>query len=838
MKLFRFEMSKLWRQKKFLWLFLIVLLAVAGIFTQSYLQQSKMGERAVQNMQFYAHATDELYAVLNALYREDALDERQEKQYEYSNNMATALFHWKSAIFKKEWNEVPTYENEFLTNLLEFENAGGEFTALEGLDKELAILKNDWLLANELSYEDEIYPTSPALFLKDSTGLLFGALGIFLILLLFGNTITVEKTQHTWSTLKTQPIAKWKLITAKYSSILMMMLVFITMVVGIGLAIPLLFSDYAMNLQFPQILLDGERFAFVSTFEYLIRGIVLFICACIFAFSLHFLISTWVRNSFGALMITGLILILGFFATDLYGSLQSVFNPFYYFHIPQILSKIPQSLDWLIPLGALIWSFLLVTLSIKLPEKELSLFGSSENKNPYRRGQTRKSNNAVWTINVLEWRKIRRNGLLKQLYIILSLLVVFGYFVVTEQAKEKESSYLEELVTIAERNINEAAPSIKGSIERVEEELKLAEEADDEFLIDFYTKEIEESENLIASFWDYLEDVKATIVLYKNNNWLAFQKFLLDQNEEFKKIDEIAQGPKTISKFTIDVSIAEKEWLIEHNIQPVFGGAFIPTIHDNWQDEPEWKKDWEETNQKIDNSGLFSLYLYFDKYFYFIPMLLFLFLLGAGFASEKGKKATLQLLKTQPITENNIFTGKTIQATLIALLSSLGLITLIILTGTVFNRFGDWDYPILRYVSKRFMSTTEFTGIRTFEGGGYFISLGNYLVESMTLFLIATLFLISLSIFLSLFLKSQMGVLATTILIGVVGYVGSNMLLIDKAHLSPFTYLNIPKIINGEFSALLNNPSITFQNGMMMLFASILILYFIGHLLLSVKNRF
>ena len=108
----------------------------------------------------------------------------------------------------------------------------------------------------------------------------------------------------------------------------------------------------------------------------------------------------------------------------------------------------------------------------------------------------------------------------------------------------------------------------------------------------------------------------------------------------------------------------------------------------------------------------------------------------------------------------------------------------------------------------------------------------------MTLFLIATLFLISLSIFLSLFLKSQMGVFATTILIGVVGYVGSNMLLIDKAHLSPFTYLNIPKIINGEFSALLNNPSITFQNGTMMLFASILILFFIGHLLLSVKNRF
>ena len=200
--------------------------------------------------------------------------------------------------------------------------------------------------------------------------------------------------------------------------------------------------------------------------------------------------------------------------------------------------------------------------------------------------------------------------------------------------------------------------------------------------------------------------------------------------------------------------------------------------------------------------------------------MLFLFLLGAGFANEKGKKATLQLLKTQPVAEKKIFLGKGIYATITALVSSVGLFSFVILVATVFNRFGDWHYPILRYDSKSFVESInfEYDGIRTIEGSGHFISLGNYLMESIGLFLCVLLFLISLSIFLSLFFKSQFGVFTTTILIGVIGYAGMGT-VIDKAHLSPFTYFDISKITNGEVSALVNNPGITAQSGYLVLLA-------------------
>src|SRR5699024_2055336 len=135
-----------------------------------------------------------------------------------------------------------------------------------------------------------------------------------------------------------------------------------------------------------------------------------------------------------------------------------------------------------------------------------------------------------------------------------------------------------------------------------------------------------------------------------------------------------------------DASIAEKHWLIEHNIQPGFAGEVIPTIHHYWGGQVIEQKEWEAENRTIDHSGRFSLYMYYDGLFYLIPVILFLFLLGGGFASERGKNPTIQLLKTEPLTERHIFTGKVINAGWITVVSTLAITSLIIFLGTIFNK--------------------------------------------------------------------------------------------------------------------------------------------------------
>ncbi len=71
-----------------------------------------------------------------------------------------------------------------------------------------------------------------------------------------------------------------------------------------------------------------------------------------------------------------------------------------------------------------------------------------------------------------------------------------------------------------------------------------------------------------------------------------------------------------------------------------------------------------------------------------------MFLLGGGFTTEKGKKSTLNFLQTQPIPQKKLFLGKLFNAKVVATLSYIAIFILIIMVATVFNRFGDWQYPV------------------------------------------------------------------------------------------------------------------------------------------------
>ncbi|MFT0138611.1 hypothetical protein ACEK07_18200, partial [Alcanivoracaceae bacterium MT1] len=250
------------------------------------------------------------------------------------------------------------------------------------------------------------------------------------------------------------------------------------------------------------------------------------------------------------------------------------------------------------------------------------------------------------------------------------------------------------------------------------------------------------------------------------------------------------------------------------------------------------KKAWEKANELVDDSGLFSLHIIITKYVYFLPVILFLFLLGGGLAAERGKKATIRFLLTQPLMESKLFLGKTIHAVTVAMLSSLGIYTLMLLIGAIFNRFGDWNYPILHYDTWSLANSSEYSGNVSGGYGFHFIPLGEYVIKSIILLLMITLFCLVFTNFIAVFLKNILSVFSTSALIITVGYVMSNQYLTDKAHLSPFIYLNIPKVINGEMATLVDNANINVISGSLILLVSSLILTFIGYNILKWKNKY
>ena len=783
---------------------------------------------------------DQLYAQLMPLERENRLSAEQVIQFDSLNNMATATFQWKSAIYGKRWDEIPQVENDFFTYLAKYEEAGGVFTALEGVEREKAIEKNAYLLEHNLPYANETHPVSPALQMSKIDSVLLGPAGLLLLLLLFGNAYTSEKEQQTLLTLRTQPLRRWKLLLSKYTGLLVVMVFFLVVIAIGGWSIPTIFGDTFNDLSYPQILETGDSFTIIPIWQHLLNVSILFLAAGAFLFALSILIGTQLRSSFSTIMLTGFLTMVGVVLTDALPITQTPWNPFQFFRADQFLTEMPVHPIWLYAVSAFLWSVAVLAATIFLREGERGLFKTTEELKPYKKGKTKRLR-TVWNNSLFEWRKSRRRGLVGQSLVVLSIAVIVGYFYFADQVKQKENEALEGLASIVEEMKKETG-IVAYYMETIEEMEKLIEEAnangeDGEFI---YGHNIERFNEYINVAREEASLAERALSGYKIQEWAPFYDYQLFNDHRFlESLIEMKKhnySPYTI--FGYETAIAQKEWMKEHNIQPVFAGTYIPNIHDQWKEEHRKEKKLNEIwNRKVDHSGLFSLYMYFREYLYFIPLLLFLLLVGAGFSGERGKRPTLHLLKTLPITKRSLFLGKVVYSSVVAIGSAIGVFLFAVSVGTVFNRFGDWMYPVLHYHSRKEFQSFDFTGQRTFEGGYHFMPLGEYLLKSLLLYVCVALFLLALTNVLGLFIRQPLVVYALTGLISLAGYLLS-WKLDDFAQYSPFLYLNIPKVVNGEIMTLLNNPTISLYMGCAMFLGATAFLLFVAYVGLSFEKRF
>jgi ABC-type transport system involved in multi-copper enzyme maturation permease subunit len=840
MSLFKFELKKILRQKKFLWIMILVLLSVGWVFYQNKIEQDLMAKEAEEKILSIVLKVDQLYAQLMPLQRENKLTEEQAEQFDILNNMATATFQWKSAIYGNRWDEIPRVENEFFSLLAKYEEAGGVFTALEGVEREKAIEKNAYLVKHNLPYANETNPVSPALQMNRIAPILLGPAGLLLLLLLFGNAYTSEKEQQTLLTLKTQPLRRWKLLIAKYVGLLVVMLFFLVFIAIVGWVIPNNFGEVFNDLAYPQFLETGDSFAVIPVWQHLLNMAILFLGAGAFLFALLILIGTQLRSSFSTIMLTGFLTMVGVVLTDALPMMQAPWNPFQFFRAEKFLIEIPDYPIWMYAVSAFLWSVALLAATIFLREGERGLFKTSEELKPYHKGKM-KHLRSVWNNSLFEWRKSRRRGLVRQSLIVLFIAAIVAYFYFAEQVRENENEALEGIASIVEETKNETG-IVAYYLEAIEEIEKQVAEAnargeDGDFI---YGHNIETFHGYINVAREEAALAEHALEGYAKREWAPLYDYQLFNDHRYleglKEMKKHNYSPTSI--FGYETAIAQKEWMKEHNIQPVFPGTYIPNIHDQWKEEHRKEKKLNEKwNRKVDHSGLFSLYMYFRDYLYFIPLLLFQLLVGAGFSGERGKRPTLHLLKTFPIMKRSLFLGKVLFSSIVAIGSAIGVFLFAVLVGTVFNRFGDWMYPVLHYHSRKEFQSFDFTWQRAFEGGYHFMPLGEYLVKSLLLYVCVALFLLALTNVLGLFIRQPLVVYALTGLISVVGYLLS-WKLDDLAQYSPFLYLNIPKVVNGEIMTLLNNPAINLYMGCGMLLGASVLLIGVAYAGLSFEKRF
>lgn len=840
MSLLKFELKKIFRQRKLIWLCVFVLLSVGWFFNQNHNERDLMGKEAEEKIRPIALKTDQLYTKLLPLEREGGLTEAEARQFDSLNYMSTDIFQWKSAIYGERWDEIPKIEQQFYANLASYEQAGGVFTALEGVERDKAIEKNAYLLTHNLPFANEANPVSPALLTINLSSILMGSGGLLFLLLFFGNTYMAEKEQQTLLTLRTQPLRRWKLMLAKYVSLLVVLIFYLGIIAVAAWTIPNLFGEVFNDWSYPQILESDGAFDIIPAWRHLMNICMVFVGAAIFLFALLLLVGTQLKSSFSTIMLTGFLSMIGVVLTDTVTALQTPWNPFQIFIGSRFLTEIPDHPIGLYVASAAVWSLILFGITLLLREGDGGLHKAAVENKPYGKGEMNKLH-SVWNSGLFEWRKSRRKGLVGQAVIVLSIAVVVGYFLFAEQVKQKENEALDGLASFVEET--EAGSGLIAyfmeSVESIEKQIAEANAngEDGEFI---YGHNIDRIYEQIAEIQEEATLADRALNSYEKQDWAPFYDYHL--NNDLKLLEGLKETKvhnySPYSIFGYETAIAQKEWMKEFAVKPVFAGTSIPNIHDQWKEEHRKEKKWnEQMNRKVDHSGLFMLYMYFRDYLYFIPLLLFLILLGAGFSGERGKRPTIHVLQTLPIMKRSLFFGKMLNSSVVSIGSAVGVFLFAVLVGTVFNRFGDWMYPVLHYRSKQEVQSFDYTGMRAFEGGYHFIPLGEYVLKTMLLYVCVTLFLLALTNVLGLFIRQPLIVYILTGIFSVTGYLLS-WNLDEFAPYSPFLYLNIPKIVNGEIMTLMNNPMIGLYMGCVIVLGATVFLLLLAYVGLSFQVRF
>lgn len=847
MKLLKFELKKTWRRKQFTLLLLLVLVSVLGIFFRNVLVQDEIANKALKNLEPHIQEAYQLQTEFKKEMAKRSVSDTFLTGYENALKMNTTVRDWELAILDHDWESIPTIEKIFLQGVFyHIVELDGKFGDFDEAKLEQALEKNAILLEHHLPYEDDQYSISTPNFMKSAGTLVFSLYGVLIFILLIGDKLSIEIENSTINNLYTQPFRKWRILFSKFTSSMIAVLFVLVVFIAACMLVPLAFGGRRGSFSYPQLILFADSYTYISIIQYLVKLVLLFIGTTMFSISLVLFFSLLLKNRFSTLICTLLVLSSGVIVTNQSKVLQIGLNPFYYFRFNELIER-PDTSGQFMHISVLFaYSFLIMLLCYFVQNNVRTININKPFTLPFRKGKTLQKNLPLLSLFTFEWRKQWRQQYLKQLVVIIPLLIIGGYFFITHFANQKEHAYLEKLENDILTLEQQLIPKYEKEILEQETILKELDEKDIPLSESEEILKIQ-GKSFLPTLKKQLDELNLNLehnqnhlVSYQKNDWLSFyEKWIYTLRNETENSSFIDNRPTErigLSDYTYMASIQEKKLLSEQQLDPVFNGIYLSTIYDHFVnplDQVEWKRE----TGKVDNTGLFYLYKFFDSFVFLLSMGILVLLFGNGFISEKGRKSTLSLLVTQPLSKYSIYTAKTGVSMIITSVVTVLSILLLVLIGTAGNRFGDWTFPVLHYDTPTMVQSVNYRGTVATEGGFHFIHMGSYLVESSVLFLVAILFLIALSLLISVFFKNTISSMLTLLFVTIGGYyVSLSSIISPISQLSPFTYLNVGKVANGEIAVILNNSSIHTLQGISVLLFFTAVLVGVG-LIVFRKSR-
>ncbi|SEN92047.1 ABC-2 type transport system permease protein [Amphibacillus marinus] len=332
-----------------------------------------------------------------------------------------------------------------------------------------------------------------------------------------------------------------------------------------------------------------------------------------------------------------------------------------------------------------------------------------------------------------------------------------------------------------------------------------------------------------------IEEAKmmGALALERHQEWIKlkadYRKGAFEQiyNSQLNDLEWIVESPEygvyeiegqEISSFTLQTTYAEKQYLIDHGIQPFEQNTIYQQFLQTEYDELTGRSQevWDLLTQRYSSKGVYYLYNIVKMLYLPSVFLVGCFIFGNTFTSEWRKKTlAIRFHRVLPINEVNLFFAKILSGYCAALFFTIVMVGIPIIVAMIVSSFGQLDYPVLVYELPN--QTLEFASI---NDAFHFIPLNTYLRQTILLALASSLFIYALYNVCSLFGKEP---IITTIMTVIICYLGMNF-----AHsLNPFSYLDTNRILTQLIHLETHSAAFNYRRGIWLsIVFALLLLYF------------
>lgn len=344
MKLFQFELKKIFFNKRFLYLMIFIILFISALFFRNYIFQATISQ---EREAYILSSIQEGQRSINHLQQEIINNPDDEKAHEkliQMDEIINTLYELRTAFNENDWRKELEIENIYLKQVQAYKTGGGDFSLLnEQINRTLAL--NAEHLAKNIQPQHQDYSKAQPNFIKQTVDILVNFGVIALILIMVGDTLTGEFEQRSIHLLFSQPLKKSTIIHSKFWSAFIVYVFVIICSLIVAWCIPLFLGEQG-TFSYPVLIEQNGDFSFMTIKEYLIYSLISGTVIIVLALTLCLFVSLLFKHTIITLLAMVVILLGGY---TLFNQLSisniAFFNPFQYVLTKETISEIGYNWD-------------------------------------------------------------------------------------------------------------------------------------------------------------------------------------------------------------------------------------------------------------------------------------------------------------------------------------------------------------------------------------------------------------------------------------------------------------------------------------------------------------